>query len=359
MINIRDVAESAEVSIATVSRVLNGNETVAPVLAERVRQAASVLGYRPNGIARNMRRQQTQVWALIITDVTNPFFTSVARGVEDVAQENDYSVVLCNSDEIIEKETQYLKVAQQERAAGVILTPRYSHADVSRLTASGIPLVVIDRKFDTPVDSVRADSFEGARRATQHLLDNGWTQPACITGPVDSDIALERLAGYRAAVSDAGIPAVFSHVAFHAEGGGHSLSELLESGQPVDSLFVANSMLALEVSEELKRRELVAGKDLGMVAYDDAPWTRLLTPSISVIAQPAYEIGTQAARLLVERIAGLAPATPRTIVLDTTLIQRDSSVRAVTSVGNRKSGRRRSSDGLSERAVARGDRLTS
>lgn len=330
VIKIHDVARSAGVSLATVSRVLNGNETVSPLLAERVREAASALGYRPNGIARNMRRQQTQVWALIITDVTNPFFTSVARGVEDVAQENGFSVVLCNSDEIAEKESRYLKVAEEERVAGVILTPHSREADISRLTASGIPLVTIDRQINAKVDSVRADSCEGARRATQHLLDNGWRRPGCITGPAGAAFAQDRLDGYLSVVKRAGIPPAFRQVPFRTERGGVALSEMYDS-EGVDAFFIANSVLAMQAAEELKRRGLVPGSDLGIITFDDAPWTRLLTPSISVIAQPAYEIGTRAAELLVQRITGRV-TKPRVIVLDTTLIERDSSIRVPVAV---------------------------
>ena len=148
VVKIVDVAEAAQVSVATVSRALNHSSRVDPVLAARVRATAERLGYRPNAVARNLRRQGTQVWALIITDINNPFYTAVARGVEDQASESGFSVLLCNSDEDQGKEDRYLEVAEQERVAGVIMAPRASDSDVSGAVGSKIPLVAVDRQLD-------------------------------------------------------------------------------------------------------------------------------------------------------------------------------------------------------------------
>ena len=192
VVKIVDVAEAAQVSAATVSRALNHSSRVDPVLAERVRATAERLGYRPNAVARNLRRQGTQVWALIITDINNPFYTAVARGVEDQASESGFSVLLCNTDEDQSKEDRYLEVAAQERVAGVILAPRASDSDVSGLLSSKIPLVAVDRQLDQPVDFVTAASFEGAVMATEHLLRQGWQRPACVTRPADTATTEER-----------------------------------------------------------------------------------------------------------------------------------------------------------------------
>ncbi|MDP3209172.1 MAG: LacI family DNA-binding transcriptional regulator, partial [Rhodoglobus sp.] len=186
MVKITEVASEARVSVATVSRALNGVSTVDPALVVRVLAAADKLGYRPNAIARGLRRRKTDVLALIISDVSNPFYTAVARGVEDVAQANGYSVLLCNADEDATKEARYLTVAEVEQVAGVILSPHNAATDVSRLQSSGVPLVVVDRPLAVAMDSVMVRSREAARTATRHLLDEGWSRPACITGPVDA-----------------------------------------------------------------------------------------------------------------------------------------------------------------------------
>ena len=324
MVKIVDVAEAAKVSVATVSRALNNNDKVDPELARRVKEAAERLGYRPNAVARNLRRQGTQVWALIITDINNPFYTAVARGVEDVAQESGFSVLLCNSDEDLDKEAKYLVVAEQERAAGVILAPRATNSDVSRLLASKMPLVAVDRSLDRPVDTVMAHSRDGARVATEHLLSRGWKRPACITGPADAETAEERHLGYRDAVEKAGLPQIVRHVPFHTEGGIEAVADLFDVDEPPDALFIANSVLALGVLRALKDRGIKIGWDVGLVTFDDAPWTSLIEPSITVMAQPAYEIGAEAARMLVKRIRKEAPDEPQNVIFQTELIIRES-----------------------------------
>ncbi|GAA2111137.1 LacI family DNA-binding transcriptional regulator [Microlunatus panaciterrae] len=324
MVKITDVATAARVSAATVSRTLNNNEKVDPALAARVREAAERLGYRPNAVARNLRRQGTQVWALIITDINNPFFTALARGVEDVAQESGFSVLLCNSDEDIDKEARYLGVAEQERAAGVILSPRATTSDVSRLLASNIPLVAVDRGLGVSVDTVRADSVQGAVAATEQLLRRGWQRPACITGPADAETAEERHLGYQSVVRRLGLDEIVQHVRFQAEGGQQAVQALFDAAAPPDSLFVANSMLALGALAELKRRRLRVGRDIGLVTFDDAPWASLIHPTITVVAQPAYDIGAEAARILVQRIRKEGPTEPQQVLFGTELIVRQS-----------------------------------
>lgn len=329
MVKLTDVARAADVSVATVSRALNNNRSVDPVLAERVREAALSLGYRPNAVARNLRRRHTQVWALVITDISNPFYTAVARGVEDVASKEGFSVLFCNSDEDLVKEADYLVVAEEERVAGVILSPRSDTTDVSRLTAVGIPVVVVDRSLRQPVDTVLAHSEHGAANATEHLLAQGWRRPACITGPEDTETAAQRAVGYRKVVEAHGLPALVQHAPFLAPGGREATADLLDSDDPPDSLFVANSVLALGVLVELQRRRLKLGRDIGLITFDDAPWTPLIDPPVSVIAQPAYRIGTEAARMLVSRIRGEAPDEPISVVFETELIVRGSCQRTL------------------------------
>ncbi|MEN3269114.1 MAG: LacI family transcriptional regulator [Pseudonocardia sp.] len=328
VVKINDVAREAGVSAATVSRTLNGRSSVDPVLAARVREAASRLGYRPNGVARSLRRQVTDVLALIITDVSNPFFTAITRGVEDVAQSRGLSVLLCNSDEDPGKESTYLHVAEQEQVAGVILSPHRTGSDVAHLRRASIPMVVIDRPLEEPVDSVMVRSREGARAATNHLIDAGWTRPACITGPEDAWTAQERLEGYLEAVREHGeLAELWVHAPFRQQGGMTGAARLLDAPEPPDALFVANAQMALGVLEEVRRRGLRVGVDLGVITFDDAPWAPFISPPMSVVAQPAYDVGAQAAQLLMERVKGTAPDAPRHLWLSTMLIVRESSRR--------------------------------
>jgi len=328
MVKLVDVAREAGTSVATVSRALNGNDRVDPELAARVRAAAAKLGYRPNNVARNLRRQSTKLWLLIISDIEIAFFTSVARGVEDAARNHGFSVVLCNADEDDHKEASYVDLAVAEQAAGVIISPHSDHTHLERLTAAGIPVVLIDRPLDQPVDSVTADSRGGAQAATEHLLAQGWRRPACVTGPQSAYTAMQRRLGYEDALRGASIrPVRAVHRPFTIDGGRDATASLLDRGRPPDSLFVANAALTLGVLQELRTRSLRPGRDVGLVCFDDAPWAPFIDPPISVVSQPAYRMGAQAAALLVERISDGGGQPPRRVVLGTDLIVRLSSLK--------------------------------
>jgi LacI family transcriptional regulator len=327
---ISDVAARASVSTATVSRVLNGKSTVDPALAARVQAAATELCYHPNALARNLRRQETAVLALIISDVENPFFTAIARGVEDIAQTAGYSVVLCNSDENEEKERRYIDVALQERVAGVVLSPTSRSTNVDGLRERGTPVVAVDRPlFEVTGDQVLVDTRHAASVATEHLLANGYRRIGCVTGREGVRTADDRLAGYRDALrgATAGTTGeLVRRTEYRATGARRATLELLDEAEPPDALLVANSTMAIGVLEALASRGLRAGRDVGVVAFDDAPWATLIDPPLTVVAQPAYEIGTVAARLLLARISG-GSGEPTATMLNARLVERASSHR--------------------------------
>lgn len=325
MSTINDVARKARVSTATVSRALNGKSTVDPALVARVRAAADELGYHPNGLARNLRRQETAVLALIISDVENPFFTSIARGFEDAAQTAGYSVVLCNSDENQEKERRYIDVALQERVAGVVLSPTDASSSIERLRQRGTPVVAVDRPL-TECDQVLVDSRLAAREATEHLIGAGYTRIACVTGPAGVRTADDRLAGYRDALEAAGRELRLERRAeYRASGGRQATEDLL--GESPGALLVANSAMTIGVLQALGETGLRPGRDIGVVAFDDVPWATLVDPPLTVVAQPAYDIGAEAARLLLTRI-GEPTRPPAATILDTRLIERGSTHRS-------------------------------
>lgn len=334
MVKIVDVAREAGTSVATVSRALNNNDRVDPELARRVKAAAKKLGYKPNAVARNLRRQRTSLWLLIISDIENVFFTSVARGVEDIASQNGFSVVLCNADEDEGKETRYIDLAIAEQAAGVIVSPHSAHHHIDRLEANSIPVVIIDRSVSADVDSVRADSRSGARSATEHLLECGWQRPACVTGPRSAETAELRRLGYLDALRLAGISTRrVASEPFTIEGGRAGAARLLERPRPPDCFFVANAALAIGVLQELRSRGLRPGHDVGLVCFDDSPWAPFIDPPLTVVTQPAYQIGARAASLLAERISGATAGPPQHLLLDTELIIRRSSIHSAAADG--------------------------
>ncbi|AXB43619.1 LacI family DNA-binding transcriptional regulator [Amycolatopsis albispora] len=328
MATISDVAARAGVSTATVSRALNGKSTVDPALAEKVREAAAYLGYQPNGLARNLRRQETAVLALVISDVENPFFTAIARGVEDVAQTAGYSVVLCNSDENAEKERRYLDVALQERVAGVVLSPTGGDTDVTQLLSRGTPVVAVDRPLNAvDGDQVLVNTRCAADEATRHLIEAGYRRIGCLTGPEGVRTADDRLAGYQSAIAaSAQATTCYRRCELRTAHAKAAALDLLDEGDAPDALLIANSTMAIGVLEALRERGIRPGRDFGLVSFDDAPWAALLDPPLTVVAQPAYEIGSIAARLLLDRIAdGSRP--PEARELAARLIERGSSHR--------------------------------
>lgn len=327
MVKLVDVATEAGVSAATASRVLNNHPAVDPALAKRVRAAAKKLGYRPNAVARSLRKRRTQIWQLVVSDISNPFYTALTRGVEDVAAANGYQVVLGNSSDDVAREARYLEVAQQEQVAGVIIAPQRPDNPVTSLIDSGIPVVAVNQTVNARIDHVLADSVGGARLATRYLLDQGWAHPACITGPTSSETAQQRAQGYREVMTEAGLAPSIEFRGYHPQGGAEGATALLASKTPPDAFFACNAMIALGVLKALKDHGLRAGREIGLVAFDDAPWSELTDPTITVIAQHPYEMGVQAARLLLERIRGEGDRSPVRLTLQTDLIERESGRR--------------------------------
>jgi LacI family transcriptional regulator len=317
MATIYEVAALAGVSPATVSRVFNGSN----VSRERTRlvlRAAEQLGYSPNRTARALRMQTSTVIALIVADIENPFFTALARGVEDVAHGAGYSVVLCNSDEDPVREGRYLTIAISEHMAGVILVPAGTDSDISALVERGRPVVSVDRALPRyPVDSVVVDNLAGGREATARLYDRGAGRVACITGPGAAETAELRSAGWREVFQhrspDLDPDDYLVHADYRVSGGRAAMAELLARDAPPDAVFVANNLMALGALGELGDRGL-RPPGFGVAAYGDLPYFPLEPSGVEVIPLPARLLGATAATVLLERIQG-GGQPHRTIVL--------------------------------------------
>lgn len=335
---IYEVAKAARVSPATVSRVFSG-ASVSEALTKRVRARATELGFVPNSVARSLRLQRSEVIGLIIPDIENPFFTSLARGVEDAARVTGLSVVLCNSDEDVEREARYLQVAASQLVAGVVIAPASQQStDLAPLLSRGIPVVAVDRRpHDADVDVVMVDNRRGGQQATAHLHDRGYERVACITGPIGVSTADERLLGYtlevqarltgreRSRTSARQVSRYVRRGDFRADSGRVAMQSLLEMDVPPDAVFVANNLMAIGAMEALNEAG-VNLPEVGFISFGDLPWTRLLRPRLSAISQPARQLGWTATEILQDRIAGRESPT-RTVVLTTELLQRQSTER--------------------------------
>jgi LacI family transcriptional regulator len=325
-VTMADVARLAGVSPATVSRCLNGAK-VSPRITEAVNRAIAQLGYRPNLIARGLRKQVSNVWACVISDIENQFFTAMVRGVEDVAREVRHSVVLCNTDEDIEREAEYLRLIVSQRMAGVIISATRNDTDITALTRTGVQVVSIDRQMTEPTDTVLVDSHEGAQAATAHLIAKGCRRIACITGPRDTTTGEERLRGYRAALRVAGFPVnpdLERHCDFKEAGAFAAALELLAQPDRPDGFFVANNQMTLGVLRALEAENVMVPTETAVAGFDDLPWWPMSRPSITAVAQPAYEMGRAAGQMLAERIAGYE-GPPRSQYFEARLIERQSS----------------------------------
>ena len=325
---IADVASRAGVSPATVSRVFNETAAVNGDLKERVRSAAEELGYVPDPIARSLRTQRTMTWAVLITDIQNSFYTSLVRGIEDVAQANGYSVMLCNTDENLDKEQEYLSVVAAARMAGVVISPSSAtDSDVGDLLELGTPVVAIVRRVaHAEVDTVLVDNIDGAKRGTNHLISIGRRRIACITGSPHTTTGSERLLGYKQALEAAGIAVDESLIRFSdfkESGGFRAASELMEMANPPDAIFVANNLMTLGTLEALRAAKIPIPDQVAVVGFDDEPWAEYTQPPLTVVAQPTYDMGRQAAELLLERIAG-SSGPAREVILRTELRVRES-----------------------------------
>lgn len=328
-VTIQDVAREAGVSTATVSRVLNGASTVAPELAKRVREAATRTRYVPNSTGRALRRQVADVWAAIVTDVQNPFFTAMVTAFESVALRQGVSVMLFNTDEQLDRERLYLEAAVGHRIAGaVVAVASESESDLSPLLEARIPVVIVDRRLhDYGGDSILVDNVEAGRLAARHLMQHGFRRIACIAGPERVSTTEDRLSGFKAALAEAGRPLAPDLVVranLRAEGGEVAVRNLLGSAAPPDVIFATNGPLTVGAYRGTSALGWQIPQQVGLLGVDDDQWTRMVSPQVSVIQQPVVEMGNLAGELLTARaIDKTAPA--QAIVLRPTLLVRSST----------------------------------
>lgn len=329
MANIRDVARRAGVSPVTVSRVINNAGPVSDETRSKVEAAIEELNYVPNIMARSLRSRRTDTLALVITDVTNPFWTTVARGVEDKAVENGFSVILCNSDEDPEKLENYVQLLIQRRVDGVVIAPvRKDASPLRSFSQHGIPYVVIDGRVDgIDTDLVVGDSVGGAYGLTKHLIELGHRRIAIIAGPEQAPTADDRLEGYLQALQEAKIPIderLIERGAFDQESGCELTLQLLELEERPTALFAGNNLIGLGALVALQTRGIRVPDEMAVVAFDELPQLSAVYPVLTVAAQPAYEMGAIATELLLERLTGKRTER-REVVLETKLILRRSS----------------------------------
>ncbi len=327
---MKDVARLAGVSSMTVSRVINGSERVSPQTRQRVEQAIADLGYVPSRVARGLIRQKTHTLALIVPDVTNPFFTLIVRGAEDVARRADYRMLLCDTRADLTIEREAIEEMIAHRVEGIAIAPvsDRSRSHLRRLARYGVPFVLIDRTVPgVDCDVVVGDSAGGARRLVEHLLELGHRRVGFIVESDEVSTARDRREGYEQALRAAGLavdPGLIVRSTVDPGGGFDGMRRLLELEQPPTAVFTVNNLVALGAIEAVRAQGLEVPDDVALVCFDDIEYASRLYPFLTVMAQPAETIGALGTQLLLERVEGRARDHNRVVVLPAQFLVRRS-----------------------------------
>lgn len=326
MVTITDVAREAGVSKTTVSRVLNqSSHAVHPATRQRVLEAMARLGFHPNALARSLYSKSTRTVGLIIPDISNLYYAGIARGVEDVASNEGYTVLLCDTDRRPEKEQVYLNTLIEKRVEGIILAGGGSTQarTLDDVVQAGISVVVVGKHpLDFP--AVRVDNTAGAREATTHLIAQGHQRIAFITGPAHSITSKERCQGYLQALEQANLsnPLILPGD-FRPESGYQAGKMLLAIKPRPTAVFACNDMMAIGVIKAVNEAGLSIPQDIALVGFDDIPIASYLRPSLTTVAIPMYQIGKVAMDVLCQALRGQTP--PPITWLELKLIVRESS----------------------------------
>ena len=330
-VTMHTVAELAGVSMATVSRVLNGSSSVDPQMAERVRTVIATLKYQPNRAARALASSRSGFIGLMIADLENPFFIDLMRGIEEEVRANKYLLVMCNypPDAGSKEPRQYIEILVAAPIAGAVIIPTQERVNgLDLLKARNIPVVAVDQPIRDPsIDSVRIDNVTAAKEAVTHLIANGYRRIGVISGPRSLATADERVAGYRQALQEAGIeydPTLEHRGLFVEETAQRATHALLDLDPSVDAIFATNNRLTVGALRTLYIQRKHVPDDIALVGFDLIHWAVPDPFSITTVSQPAYELGRAAANRLIQRIR--QPDTPRQeIILPHKLLINESS----------------------------------
>ena len=336
-INIKHVAEKSGFSTATVSRVLRNYPGVREQTRKKVLEAVSELNYEVNAVARSLRQEKTYSIGIVVGNVLSQFYSVIAKSVEDTANKFGYNTILCNGDENPEKELNYLKVLKSNRVDGIILTPTGKNSEyINNLIRSGTKVVLLDRVIEgVDCDAVLVDNANGAYKAVKYLIDQGYKRIGIINGYLDRTTGAERLKGYLQALAEADIPKDNSLIKigdFKKESGKKLTKELLKQVNKPEAIFVTNIDMSMGALSAIKEMGISIPDEIGIICFDDSEWAPIITPPITVIRQPVYQLGSIASELLIKNIENNEKDLihkSKIIILPTELIIRDSTKKLI------------------------------
>ncbi|MGD0578268.1 MAG: LacI family DNA-binding transcriptional regulator [Bryobacteraceae bacterium] len=333
MVTIREVARQARVSVGTVSNVLAGSVSVRPELRRRVEEVMRALDYHPNEIARSLKTRQTKTLGMVISDITNPFYPQIVRGAEDAAMLHGYLLFILNTDENTERERRALSTLRTRKVDGLLLTVAPGREDlthVAQFRDSGLPIVCIDRSVPgIDLDVVCADNAHGARMCIQHLLSRGHRRIGFLGGSPGVETAQLRLEGYEQTLREAGLPLdpkLVRHGDFRFDSGYRLSKEMLLEADAPTALFASNARMGFGALKAIHELGLRCPEDVALAVFDEVPFGDVIQPRLTVVAQPAYEMGRVGTELLIARLEAREKSPdPVHLTLTPELLVRDST----------------------------------
>lgn len=331
MSTLKDVARLAKVNPSTVSRVLNEDSiSVKQETRERILAAVKAIDYQSNGVARSLRLKVTNTLGFLVPDIRNPFFPELIKAAEDTANEKGYNLILCNTDEDEEKEKMYIRILNQKRVDGIILATATVKNELNKfIENSKRPFVLVNRSIQgAKCRHVIIDDVYGAQLAVSHLVSLGHRKIAHIAGPLYIQTALSRLEGYRLSLNESNIPFKMEYVvesSYSKEAGYRNMKLLLEKEEPPTAVFAANDLNALGAIQAIQESGYKAPADISVIGYDNIPMTDIVSPPLTTINIPLYEMGRMATEILIRALQNKDNKEMEQVILKPCLLVREST----------------------------------
>jgi len=331
-VTIKDIAKLAEVSTATVSKIVNNKiDDVSDTTVEKVKKIIKEKNYTPNYLARSMVTKKTKTLGLIIPDIRNPFFTDIAKGAEDSANELGYSILFCNSDDDLEKEITYINSLIEKQVDGIMLAGAAKRdKNRERKININIPIISVDRNayYKGIEGSLEIDNYTGSYEGVKHLICKGYKRIVFVSGPLDTKPSIERLRGYKNALKDSGIKVDNENiiVGTYERNFGEKIIGTLDYSLENVGFFCGNDLIAIGLIKSLKENNYKVPEEIGVVGFDDIYISSLISPSLTSVRQPSYKMGYESIQLLIKTLDN-NNEEKNNITLKTRLIKRESTRR--------------------------------
>lgn len=330
-VTIKDIARYAGVSTATVSKIINKKDSsISEDTRAKVLSVVKEYAYVPNRVASSMVTKRTKTLGLVIPDIANPFFPEVARGAEDKANQEGYNLILCNTDDKVEKEDSYISMLQEKMVDGIIFTASSGRLTISEsLKKINVPVITVDRDIEElkTMGKITVDNVSGAYEAVKYMLSRGYTKIIHICGPLTSTPTKMRILGFEKAMLEAGYKKedlLIIDGEYLSYSGEEAIEKVIDLNYEFDGVFCGNDLIALGAIKALKKNNYIIPNNVGVIGYDDIYMSRMIDPELSTVNQPTYDMGYRAAELLIKMLSD-EDIENNEVILDTKLIVRGTT----------------------------------